>query len=123
MIDRTQFYIDGQWVSPEGASTIEVINPANEEPFAQISLGTDAHADQAMQAARAAFASWGQTTKEERMGYISALADVYDRRGDEMAKIISEEMGAKLEDVTLEQLGSMKTVTIGKDPIGSNRVQ
>lgn len=106
MIDKTNFYIDGQWVAPEGAGTLDVINPATEEAFAQISLGTADHADQAVMAARAAFGSWSQTTKEERRDLLAALTDVYKNRAGEMAEAISTEMGAPMSLAIHAQAGS-----------------
>ncbi|NKC49127.1 hypothetical protein HED54_16450 [Ochrobactrum anthropi ATCC 49188] len=37
---KTDFYIDGAWRAPIEAKTIEVINPANEKPYAVISAGS-----------------------------------------------------------------------------------
>jgi len=52
MLDKLKFYIDGKWVDPVTPKTLEVINPANEEPFARISLGSKADVDKAVAAAR-----------------------------------------------------------------------
>jgi aldehyde dehydrogenase (NAD+) len=46
------YYIDGRWVRPAGRPTLDVINPADEEVFARISLGTAEDVDQAVGAAR-----------------------------------------------------------------------
>ncbi|MEE9416072.1 MAG: aldehyde dehydrogenase family protein, partial [Acidimicrobiales bacterium] len=106
MIDKTNFYINGQWVTPEGAGTLAVINPATEAAYAQISLGTATHADQAVMAARSAFASWSQTSKEERRDLLAALVDIYKSRAGEMAEAISTEMGAPMSLATRAQAGS-----------------
>ena len=58
MEDKKNFYIDGQWVSPLDSRSFEVINPANEEPCAEISLGGKKDVDAAVGAARKAFGSW-----------------------------------------------------------------
>ena len=39
MKDCRKFYIDGKWVDPTRAHDFTIINPANEEPIATISLG------------------------------------------------------------------------------------
>ena len=67
MEDKKNFYIDGQWVSPLDSRTFEVINPANEEPCAEISLGGKKDVDAAVGAARKAFESWSFTPKNERL--------------------------------------------------------
>ena len=53
MQDRLKFYIDGQWVDPVQPKTLDVINPATEEPIGRISLGSAADVDRAVKAARA----------------------------------------------------------------------
>ena len=67
MRDCTKFYIDGQWVAPEAANTVDVENPATEETIGQISFGTKADVDKAVAAARRAFESFSQTSREERL--------------------------------------------------------
>jgi len=66
-----KFFINGEWVEPGGRSTLEVINPANEEAFATISMGTAEDVDAAAKAARAAFADWSQSSIEERKTILS----------------------------------------------------
>ncbi|MBR7654118.1 aldehyde dehydrogenase family protein [Brucella oryzae] len=93
---KTDFYIDGTWRAPIEAKTIEVINPANEKPYAVISAGSAKDIDLAVAAARRAFPSWSETPAEERIGYIRRLVEIYEARLDEMAKTISLEMGAPI---------------------------
>ena len=57
--EYTQFYINGNWVDPISKEIIEVINPANEEVCAHISLGNDSDVNKAVEAAQSAFqTSW-----------------------------------------------------------------
>jgi len=94
MRDYTQFYINGAWMTPEGAPKLDVINPATERPCGQISLGSAAHVDQAARAARAAFAGYSQWSREDRLALLGRIVDVYKRRYNDMAAAITEEMGA-----------------------------
>src|SRR5690606_34429406 len=71
--DYTGFYINGKWVQPDGRPTLDVINPATEKPFTRISLGTAEDVDSAAKAARAAFASWSQTSREERLAILDRI--------------------------------------------------
>src|ERR1041384_8341192 len=96
MLNKLQFYIDGKWVDPVTPKTLDVINPANEEAFARISLGSKADVDKAVAAARRAFESFSQTTKEERIALIQKIMAAYQKRYDEIAASISEEMGAPM---------------------------
>jgi aldehyde dehydrogenase (NAD+) len=96
MKDCRQFYIDGKWVSPAQARDFLVINPANEETVATISLGSVLDADKAVAAAKRAFESYSQTTIEQRLAFLRQIIQVYQAKGDEMADTISLEMGAPL---------------------------
>ncbi len=90
------FYIDGQWIAPEGHDRIEVINPATEETVATIAAGRPADVDQAVAAARHAFATYAQTSREERLDLLGKIVAIYRKRTDELAEAISTEMGAPL---------------------------
>ncbi|MDH3646814.1 MAG: aldehyde dehydrogenase family protein [Gammaproteobacteria bacterium] len=94
MKDCGKFYIDGQWVAPHATATLEVINPANETAIAKISLGDGIDIDRAVQAAKKAFPSFSQTTREERLELLNRILAVYNARYDDMAQMISDEMGA-----------------------------
>ena len=71
---RDKIFIGGEWVEPEGAEPIEVINSTTEEAMGSIPACTAADADRAVAAARDAFESWSQTSREERAGYLSAIS-------------------------------------------------
>lgn len=96
MQDRLQFYIDGQWVDPEGKDTRDVINPATEEPIAKIAMGSEKDVDKAVAAARKAFESYSQTTREERLELLGKITDAYKARYDELAETMTLEMGTPL---------------------------
>jgi len=96
MQKRLQFYIDGKWVDPVTPKTLNVINPATEEPIGQISLGSKADVDKAVAAARKAFETFSRTTKEERLALLQKITEVYQRRFGEFAETISLEMGAPM---------------------------
>jgi aldehyde dehydrogenase (NAD+) len=96
MQKRLQFYIDGKWVDPVTPKTLDVINPSTEEPIGQISLGSKADVDKAVKAARRAFETFSQTTKEERLALLQKITEVYQRRFGEFAETISLEMGAPI---------------------------
>jgi len=94
MSNSMKFYIDGAWVDPADPKPFDVINPATEEAFAQISLGNAEDVDRAVQAAKRAFPSWSQTTKQERLELFEAIMTAYKNHYAEMADAISKEMGA-----------------------------
>lgn len=94
MTDYLKFYIDGQWVDPIGKQTCNVINPATEQPIAKISLGNAQDVDRAVAAAKAAFETYSQTTKQERIELIESIIAAFTARLGEIADAISQEMGA-----------------------------
>ena len=97
MLDKRNFYINGEWISPSKTNDFEVINPSNEEPYAVISLGFKEDTDAAVTAAKKAFAKWKETSKEERITLLGKLLKIYKKRFNEMTKAISLEMGAPID--------------------------
>jgi len=97
MLNKKNFYINGEWVSPVEPKDYKVINPANEEPCAEISLGGKEDVNKAVSAAKKAFETWAFTTKEERLELLEKLYAIYKKRWAEMAKTISLEMGAPID--------------------------
>jgi len=96
MKDYRKFYIDGEWVDPAESRDFTVINPATEEVIAAISLGSPADVDRAVAAAKRAFESYSETNVEKRLALLRRIIEVYKLRMEEMAGIISEEMGAPI---------------------------
>lgn len=89
-----KFYINGEWVEPVAPKSLDVINPATETVCARISIGSAADVDRAASAARAAFSSFGRTSREERIDLLAAIVEAYQKRYNDIADAISEEMGA-----------------------------
>jgi len=96
MKECLQFYINGKWVDPVQPKTMDVINPATEEVVGRISLGSAADVDKAVAAARAAFETFGQTSREERIALLERIIGAYQAHMGEMAETISLEMGAPM---------------------------
>src|SRR4051812_32309638 len=91
-----QFYIDGKWVAPSTTETLAVINPATEQPIESIAMGGSDDVDAAVAAAKAAFETFSLTTKDERLALLDSIIGVYGSRMEELADIISQEVGAPL---------------------------
>jgi len=94
MREYLQFYINGEWVDPIRPNPHDVINPATEEVCAHISLGSDEDVDRAVAAARAAFETWGYSSREERIAVLESCVATYEKYYNDMADAIREEMGA-----------------------------
>ncbi|HEY9313424.1 aldehyde dehydrogenase family protein, partial [Williamsia sp.] len=89
-----RFYIDGQWVDPISAKTVDVINPATEQTIATIALGDEKDVERAVTAARHAFDAFAATTREERIALLERVIEVYKTRLGDLAEAVSSEMGA-----------------------------
>ncbi|HTA50086.1 MAG TPA: aldehyde dehydrogenase family protein [Verrucomicrobiae bacterium] len=94
MKDCRKFYIDGKWVDPAKAHDFPVINPANEQPIATISLGSAVDVDRAVAAAKRAFESYSETSVRERLDLLRQIIAVYQSKIEDMAAAILQEMGA-----------------------------
>ena len=94
MDHASQFYINGQWVAPLSDETLEVINPATEEVIDRIAMGGADDVDAAVAAAKAAFATFSVTSREERLALLDRIIEVYKTHITEMGDLISAEVGA-----------------------------
>jgi len=106
LLDRRNFYINGEWVAPAEANDFDVIDPSTEEACAVISLGGEADTNAAVAAAKAAFPGWANTPVEERIEKLEALYGIYKARAGEMAAAISAEMGAPQDMSAAQQVGA-----------------
>ena len=132
MVNRTQFYIDGAWVNPVTPKTRPVVNPATEQPMYDIAMGSAADVDKAVAAARRAFETFSQTSREERVALLTRVVEVYKSRTQDLGAAISDEMGAPLAFAEKFQVGAglghiVATLDILKtynfeEPIGSAMV-
>lgn len=111
-----KFYINGEWMQPEGVRLLDVIDPSTEEVAGVISLGSHAHVDQAVAAAKAAFDAWSSTTPAYRVSILERVCEVYGARMQDIAEAINEEMGAPLTSLAIDAqaplgLGHFMTAT------------
>jgi aldehyde dehydrogenase (NAD+) len=88
-----KLYIDGAWVDSDGQDTLEVIDPTTEEVFATIRAGLSADINRAVAAARSAFPSWSQELAAERGKLLRRVAEALEARCDEIADVITHELG------------------------------
>src|SRR6476661_2191862 len=102
---RDKIFIGGEWVAPRGAERLEVINSTTEEVMGTIPGCTAADVDSAVAAAREAFETWSRTSREERAGYLAAIAAGLGERSEEIAATISQELGMPLKLSQIVQVG------------------
>ena len=117
MLKRLQHYIDGEWVNSTGTSVIDVINPATEEVFGQISDGTKDDLNKAVEAARKAFPSFSQTSPEERIEMLNRIVEEYKKRKDEIIQTVTNELGVplKLSEKSHYKMGMQHFIQAAKE--------
>ncbi|WP_027819088.1 aldehyde dehydrogenase family protein [Paraburkholderia bannensis] len=91
-----QSFIAGEWLDPERAQAIDVIDPSNEHPYAQLKIGTEVDVDRAVRAAKQAFDTFSRWSVEQRVALLERILAIYQRRYEEVAQTISQEMGAPI---------------------------
>ncbi|HTH97718.1 MAG TPA: aldehyde dehydrogenase family protein [Stellaceae bacterium] len=96
MSNNMKFYIDGAWVDPIAGKPWDVINPATETVAGQVALGTAADIDRAVAAARHAFATYSETSKQERLGYLRRIVEICEARREELSHAMTLEMGSPI---------------------------
>ncbi len=96
-MDYLKFFINGDWITPDGTETIEVTNPATEKPFVSVTAGTPADVDRAVEAARRAFADYSQWSVKQRLDLLENIRTAYKQYFDDIAQAISDEMGAPVD--------------------------
>ena len=92
-IHRDRLFIGGEWVEPSGDGRIDVIDSTTEQVMGSVPEGTPADVDRAVEAARAAFDGWAATPVAERSELLRAVSASLAARGEEIAALISREVG------------------------------
>ncbi|MEQ3697698.1 MAG: aldehyde dehydrogenase family protein [Pseudomonadales bacterium] len=96
MKSYSQFYINGAWVDSHSKTLTSVINPATEAEIATVPEGNAQDVHDAVMAARGAFESWSNTPSAERAAIIHRVSDLLEQRVDEIATVISSELGSPI---------------------------
>lgn len=90
-----RLFVGGEWVSSFGCRVVEVISPHTEQVVGCAPEATAEDVDAAVRAARGAFdnGDWPRMTPTQRAEYLTKLAGAYEPQVDEMAALVTEEMG------------------------------
>ena len=88
-----KLYIGGEWRDATGAATLQVIDPATEEPLAEVADATPEDAMTALDAAVEKQAEWGASPPNDRAGILWHAFELMVERADELALLMTLEMG------------------------------
>ena len=97
-------FINGEWVDAEGGKTFETFNPATGEKLADCADASAADIERAVQAARAAFPGWSQTSVQDRSNLLLKIADVIEANLDHLARVETMDNGKPIRETTLVDL-------------------
>ena len=110
MHDREEIYINGKWVKAEGTEKIKVVNPSNEEIIGYIPAGNKEDVDHAIKSAKEAFITWSKSGIEKRMEILNSLSSLFKERGEELAQIITSEVGTPIGYSRTAMVGTPRVV-------------
>lgn len=99
-------YINGEWIKAESGEVYEVINPATSEPVDVVTYGDDRDTAKAIAAAHQAFKGWSSLTAQKRSKYLYNLYELVRTHRDELASLMSAEMGKPFGEAKFEVLGA-----------------
>jgi len=103
-------YIGGEWVPAEGDDWVQVINPATGRLFARCPNSSQAEADRAVAAAKAAFWNWRLTPLPDRADMMFAFKQRLEDARDDLAQIITQEHGKTLKESKDELMRALQYV-------------
>lgn len=106
MITYETIYVDGSWVRPAGTGWIDVVDPATGKTVGQVPRCTETDVDTAVAAAKFAFPSWSGSPAVERIEILERLIQLVRKNADELAHLVSIEMGAPHEFALSEHVGT-----------------
>ena len=99
-MEINQFYIAGEFVTPDGREKIDLINPATEEKVGSRIIRSEKDVNLAVDAAKAAFEDASSLTLEQKKIILQEIIDGMESRREEFAQVISQEMGAPIKVAT-----------------------
>lgn len=88
-----KMYVNGAFITPNGTELFDLINPSNNQLIGQVVLGDEQDVNLAVAAAKEAYKTFSQTTKEQRIVYLQKLHDAVAKRQDELIAIMVTEYG------------------------------
>ncbi|WP_017545180.1 aldehyde dehydrogenase family protein [Nocardiopsis prasina] len=98
-------YIDGAWRDSASDEALDVVNPATEKVIDTVPAGAAADVDAAVEAAASALPAWSALTPGQRVTHLSRARELFDTRLDDVARLLTTDMGAPATFATKVQAG------------------
>jgi aldehyde dehydrogenase (NAD+) len=96
-----KIYINGEFVTPNGTETFNLVNPANNMKIGEVTLADEIDTQKAIAAAKKAFKTFSKTTVSERIQYLEQLKNAVLKREQDLTDVMIEEYGGTHQFVTL----------------------
>jgi len=93
-------YINGEWI--QGENTLKVVNPSTGEVIDEVTKCNKDEIEHTIEAAESAFKEWSKTTAKERGAYLLEVGRILRDRTEEIAQVITKEMGKPLNEAKTE---------------------
>jgi acyl-CoA reductase-like NAD-dependent aldehyde dehydrogenase len=103
----TRMFVDGDWCDAASGATVEATSPATGESLGPVAEGGREDAQRAIAAANAAFPAWAARTGFERAELLHRAADAFERRRDELARILTLDQGKPLKAEAEGEVGEL----------------
>ncbi|NNE73974.1 MAG: aldehyde dehydrogenase [Acidimicrobiales bacterium] len=97
-------FVGGEWVAATTGDRLEVDSPATEEIIGTVPDAGPAEMDAAVAAAKGAFAGWAATSADERIETLSRVSQVMQGKAQELAEVISAEVGTPINQSLMMQV-------------------
>lgn len=105
-----KIYINGQFVTPHGTETFDLVNPTNNTLTGKVVLGDEEDTRLAIAAAQKAFITFSQTTVEERIAYLQKMHDAIAKRTGELTQVMVQEYGGTLQFCRMSSENSLNAI-------------
>jgi malonate-semialdehyde dehydrogenase (acetylating)/methylmalonate-semialdehyde dehydrogenase len=105
-------YVGGEWVESSSGELVEVMNPATDEPIAQVPMSSEQEVDQAVQEAGAAFPEWRETPPIERARYMFRLKEIMESNYERIARVVAQENGKIIDEARGEVRRAIENVEV-----------
>src|SRR6267154_1169935 len=79
-------YINGQFVTPHGTQVVDLVNPTDNKVIGKVTMADEIDTRKAIGAAKEAFNTFSQSSKEYRLELLQRLHDAEPKRGNQLVE-------------------------------------
>ena len=109
---RIKNYVNGQWGDSESQEVLDITNPTTGKVIGQVPLSTPAEVQEAIHAAKQAFAGWRETPSMRRVQHMYRLKELMEQRAEDLARTIVQEEGKTIDEARGETRRAIESVEV-----------